>query len=838
MPETDNVRVHEDLTIAATSLPGELAARWVRKEVPWLAKQHYLYFLLPDYLGALVEHLAKTGWVAEALSLARVVLEIRLTGEDNRRAIARFDAWHYEQFLLKHFPALLERTGLDGFSMLCDLLQIAIGEDTQEANEDYSWIWRPAIEPHEQNLRHGEIRDALVGAVRDAADRLLNLGFDPGYIVHQLVQRPRPIFRRLALHLAAGHPEHSIAQDLVSNRENFFDERLWHEYSRLLAAVFPRLSAKDQATVLAWLEDGPLDQRLVTDPEMLRKRKAFWQARRLSPLRGHLPESWEQRHSEIVGELGEPEHPDFLSYRSTWTGPTSPRDENDLQRLSADEIASYLKNWTPRTDWQEPTPEGLARVLEAVIAKSPERFISHLPSFHDVDCTYARAIVQGFTSALKAGHSLNWPSVIEFLQWISQQPRAELRPIGVSLDRDPHWGWARKSVVSLLSTAFDDSAISISLRPSVWRVLEVIATDPDPTLEDDKSSTMDPLTRSINSTRSEALHAIVRYGLWIRDNVVKETPEKGERDFDMGSIPEVEACLDYHLDLSKDPSPAVRAVFGRWFPWLVLLDKSWSESRIEKIFPSDHPELRDAAWCSYLACCPAYDEPFRILEGQYSAAVDRLPEDSSKEMGYLGRAGERLGEHLLALVGRGVLAWSSNRELVKRYFDLAVTSDASHAVAFVGRILVSKDTEISAAGVERFRVFWEDLAGSLSGATHARLQVLKPFGWWFASGRFNPEWAFDQLLRVIELTGGVEPDFMVAERLASLAHDYPARSIAALRTLARRDEEGWHVLSWKDSARTLLRAALGSTEAASDARLLIHELGARGHVDLRDLLSS
>ena len=33
VPETDNVRVHEDMTDAALAMPPELAAKWVKKEI-------------------------------------------------------------------------------------------------------------------------------------------------------------------------------------------------------------------------------------------------------------------------------------------------------------------------------------------------------------------------------------------------------------------------------------------------------------------------------------------------------------------------------------------------------------------------------------------------------------------------------------------------------------------------------------------------------------------------------------------------------------------------------------------------------------------------------------
>ena len=41
------------------------------------------------------------------------------------------------------------------------------------------------------------------------------------------------------------------------------------------------------------------------------------------------------------------------------------------------------------------------------------------------------------------------------------------------------------------------------------------------------------------------------------------------------SFPEVRFVLENHLDLAKDSSLAIRAVYGQWLPWLIFLDREW-----------------------------------------------------------------------------------------------------------------------------------------------------------------------------------------------------------------------------------------------------------------------
>lgn len=128
---------------------------------------------------------------------------------------------------------------------------------------------------------------------------------------------------------------------------------------------------------------------------------------------------------------------------------------------------------------------------------------------------------------------------------------------------------------------------------------------------------------------------------------------------------------------------------------------------------------------------------------------------------------------------------------------------------------------------------WELLLRSLP----TRPETLQAFGWWFASGCFSPKWGIKLLLDVFALAGGVDADFAVAEHLTQTVHEEPLGSLLALRSLITADRDGWHVLGWKDSARTVLKETLSNTMTQDQARAIIHLLGARGYIEFRDLLT-
>jgi hypothetical protein len=838
LPETDNIRVHEDFAKAAIKLPAKPAAEWAEREARWVEKQPYLYFTLPTILGELSGRLADEGVVSTALRLARALLFPRIhdPSSNEGKIEFRFDHWHYEQILREHVPRLLHASGIDGLRVLLDAMEKASKSQGDEDGE-YSWLWRPAIEPNEQNYGHGDVRNALIDAAREATAALAGAG-SAADVLKELNARRAPIFKRLALHMLADRPDEPAAISEALSKSNFDDVRVWHEYSRLLGAVFAHLNDEQRAELLRWIEEGPAPAAMgELDQETIAMRRAAWQTRRLFVVREYLPPAWKQKYAQLTAALGgEPQHPEFLSFHSSWSGPRSPRSESELSLMSAAELAQFLKQWQPDGTWHSPEPEGLARVLQEVVAKAPARFVSALSLFREVEPTYARAIVLALSDAAKAKTTLDWSAVLDYLQWIVSQPRTAADPEDNGLSKDPHWGWARRATAGLLSIALQKDALPRELRQRAWNVLEPLTNDPDPSGEDDGSS-MDPATLSINTPRGEALHALIQYALFVYRSEIEDT-KAGQSTFDFSRMPEVGRCLERHLDPAIDRSPAIRSVYGQWIPWLMLMDEKWVKLHIESIFPKHDPLLREAAWQAYLQFCPPYEQVFLALRNQYDAAITRLGDWRQSQPGQdSAQSIARLGEHLMALAGRGLVRWGAADRMLERFFENAPIDAAAHALAFVGQSLREAHESLTPEIVQRFCELWDSLSSLLFDARRPdRRDILKAFGSWFGAPGLNADWAFDHLEAVLNGVGDVDPDYLVMESLSELAKRYPSRSVRLLRKLIARTKNKWAVLAGDESIRAILRAGLDAPESREEAVALVHELGARGYAEFRNLL--
>jgi hypothetical protein len=163
-----------------------------------------------------------------------------------------------------------------------------------------------------------------------------------------------------------------------------------------------------------------------------------------------------------------------------------------------------------------------------------------------------------------------------------------------------------------------------------------------------------------------------------------------------------------------------------------------------------------------------------------------------------------------------------------------------YAIEFVGRSLRNDTGVVAPEIVERLREFWASRlnAARAAGAATSFVEELSRFGWWFASRKFDDEWAMAQLAEALRIAKKAEPDHLVVERLAELSPSMPRSAVECLAMMVAGDKEGWGVLGWRESARKILATSLKSADqnARTAARDLIHRLGSRGYFEFRDLL--
>lgn len=862
IPDSGNPRVVSTLLDAASRLPPEQLDRVSGRISDWLESPYPEYFI--DEAAQLAESLMSSGMVGRGLSVVESMLRVL---PDPRRVeqaapdsplqfptepVGRVSEYEYERFLEQVLAPMVDAAGIVAVRVLSRLLESAV-QLSGRADADYSHIWRPAIEPHDQNSDTG-IRHVLVDAVRDAALRHAMSGAKDATDELVALLKDGPVLhRRILLHaLAMGFGDRDVVSELLESEEAFHDHRLRHEYAALLRTRFDDAESGAQQVFLQRVEDGPdLDEYAARSRQLrgvepddadLRQYEDRWRRDWLSFVEPYLSGDVAREYAALVEAEGEPDHPDFLSWSSSdWVGPESPISDDERAGMSPSDLLRFAEEWVPEQDggWRSPSIEGLGRAITAAAKARPQEFASVAHQAQGLDPTYVRSLLSGLEDALRKGSGFEWPPVLELAAFAVQQPFEPDR-LEPDRDRDPGWRWCRRTVASLLRTGFADSSGSIppSQRRTVWAMLERLTRDPNPSPEHEEQfggDNMDPLTLSINTNRGTAMHAVVEYALWTRRGL-----EADGQDVAAGfaAMPEVADVLEEHLDIEADPSLAVRAVYGRWLPWLLLLDESWTVRNLERILPDD-PSLelyRDTAWATYVAWCPAYDTPFRVLRDHYLRAAQWVPSELSAGTFSRESLDEKLGEHLVTFNWRGL----DVLEIVREFFARASDELAARVMEFVGRTLRNTPAgEVPASVRARIQELWEWRLDEAGDDPHSHVDELRAFGVTFSSGQLDEDWSLSALATAIDLAGAPRIGKMVAERLATIAEVRPVDAVLLFAKMLLAPGDAWSHIGLRDEARAILAAAMTTSDSAAHeaAEDVVDLYVQRGELDFRSLVA-
>jgi hypothetical protein len=659
------------------------------------------------------------------------------------------------------------------------------------------------------------------------------------------------VFKRIELHLLNRFATVAIGEIApLALQLAAIDPSTSHEAARLLKTVFSQLPSATQEEVLRWIDAGPGEDYLrrvlefveqQANPDVMERYSNQWRAQRFALFADQVPAAWKNRVDAVLAAAGETRKLDELEDRGGWVGPTSPKTAADLEGMGPANVVAFLHAWAAPHGHLVDTPEGLGRVLGEVISHNPSGYVEHAMDFSALDPTFVRFFFSGLETALKEHRQFTWLSVLSLAQWVLAQPREIAGRRTGLMEADESWQWTRGAIADLLDDGLNQREAKPNERNRVWSIIKPITQDPDPTQEHETKyggDNMDPPTLAINSVRGKAMSAVIAYALWVR-HYLDRLAERPSATFAL--MPEVQQSLEVHLDVTQDPSLAIRSLYGRFFPWLHLLNPEWAQIAIPKIFPAeqDLAAHRAAAWDAYLMFCRPYDLLLPLLAPEYLRAVQQLAgADPKKKHGFSPR--ERLAEHLMTYFWRDKLA--RDAEPLVSFFRVAPDELRGRAISFLGRSLAHQpgDPLEAASVLERSRALWESRVAAARGAANAMTfrEELSHFGWWFSSRRFPPAWSFEQLHAVLMLVKHIGPEFKVAETMEELVAEYPVECVRAVHLMAVGNRKGWEIYANEQHFQKILATAIASGNATAKAAAddLIQYFVANGQFSYRALL--
>jgi hypothetical protein len=839
--DTDNPEACECVAEAALALPADAAARLAPTLAAFLTQP--LVWALPVKAGKVVVALATAGQVEAALTVLGPLLPTDTRPGLGRRYVPR-------ELITRAFPHL----GLPGLGLLADrLTSLGVDDPAERGALVYSAMWRPAIESD----HYGDGRDLLVSALRDAAVAVARAEGAAGVV--EVLDRHEPaLFARLALHVLEQVPEPVLVAERLTSRALFYNAETFREYTLLLRGQFATLPAEAQQQIVGFIQAGPLRD---TSPEDADR----WRLPQLARFGDVLPADQQALYEDLVGRFGPPEEDDDQFQFVEFVGPTAPADAAALMAMSDDDLLRMLATWTAGPDWRAPSPEGLRRELQKAVEQDPARLAVLAPRFADLDPTYVRGLLAGLTNALtpqpaapttaetdvSAGATaasetdpdgttvFDWTPVLAFGQAVLDRPRLlPGRPPTGDGDRDPGWIWCRQQLADLLAQGLRYDHIPPADADTVLALLAQLAEDPEPDEEYERTDGRDdPATTAINTVRGCAFAALMRYALWRHRHRPDGQPARLDDP--------VRAILQAHLDPGVEPTTAIRTVYGQLFGTFTLCDPQWARDHVEKIFDrTAGSRLGAAAWEAYLRFNRPAQQTYDLLAPWYLDSMTALSQQQAPSTP--GPAGpdtgadqirDHLVQHLAHLYGHGIITLDPDLPLVA-FTRHAPLEPRAKLIEVLG-IMLHNTTAPTPTALDRLQRLWEWRLGQLRTTPGADLGELTGFGWWFGSGKLDPDWALAQLQALLKAGGTVKPDHLVAGQLAAYRTTRPDQSVACLALLIDAATDPWFVTGSRDDIRAVLADGLRAEEATTQRRVreTINRLIARGHTAFADLLT-
>ncbi|MCA9421262.1 MAG: hypothetical protein KC592_09595 [Nitrospira sp.] len=855
-----NPLIVRDLVDALFKLPAEHSIPFVPKFKKWASQEDGIFFW--RRLGKLTVHLAEGGKSEEGLALLSALLAVERAqpnGEQEylfRLVKPRIRIHDYCRIVEKDLPPVYERSGPELFDNLCSILQRAakFSRRSRSSNEwDDNFIaWQPDLSFHDEDDRE-DVRSVLAVTTLNIVESLLRDGrAEITSVVEDLEARRWLIFRRLALYILANT---TLAQrDMIASRlthePTFREGNIQREYNKLLHVGFGCLTPDEQQIILNWVEAGPENvEQLIENyiartgqrpsPEDIEKHRLRWQWKRLWPCHTELPPNWRKRYDALIEEFGEFESlPRPMREASLIAGgEREPRTKDELRTFTAEALREYLLTWTPdRTSFPYPTRSGLAVVLTSLVEANPVLYANTSSKWRGLDPTYLHGIVRGFVKALQSDRPFAWEPVLSLCSWILDQPHIVPEQSFDRWEADPDWGGTRWWIVELLRVGFQHETfgIPIELREIVWRLLETLTLDPDPEMdkeEEDFNRPSHSMHRAINSVRGRAIEGILFYPNWIKVQTGEVGPAR---------LPsEAREVLEKHLDQTRDPSLAIRSLYGRWLPWLLVFDRGWGISAVSRIFPHDDEPYWLAAWNGFICFNDAYEEVFQPLQPVYAQAITQLGRPTEEEDETRSIREERLSCHLMTFYWRGHYLLEEETGLLHLFFTEAPDKIRAKAHEFIGRSLANTPDPIESVALNRVQILWEWRIEQARLNPISHQAELRAFGWLFSASKFGVRWAVDNLLSVLRLTKTIDPDDQVVECLPDYSARFPIEVLDCVRLLIEGQNSSIELSCWGEDLRRIFSQTRQHPEfqvrQTSDA--VIELLGRLGHLDYRDLLT-
>lgn len=814
IPVTSNLLIRENYIVSAKSInKGATASRIVKiiKDQKWFSGINNYRRFFGREVGPLLEHLFNIGEQSAALELLDITLKIAHTSEwkkirNSDDAQPVIDEYAYEEIVTELCPKFIDSNSIEIITILCKKLSLAYylekktsHYDKKDIREDYSFISISDLTNPE--VSHGDIKKILARGITILLEKL-SVG-DPDVLRRTInviddSKFPQLIFRRIKYRiykLKSDLFKDEIKQALIDPiNYNYFDH-LGNEFMDLFEQEFPNIDPESQSKIFAILDSKPefvgsIKEEKDGEIEELLK---GWKYRILYKIKKSLPPNELKWLTDLENKYKTPDYSNGIS--TTWVGPTSPKNIDDMKKMSLNDIVDFFVGWKPKDGFMEESAEGLGRIFGDVVKEDPNKYQGLAQTFIDkrIRFAYIYHLFAGIEHGLRNSKTFDWNNILDSGLSLIELSEESLSEFPRDKEREFDFDDVLKALVSLIGEGFvfNTNPIPFERKDDIFKIISFATNNLDPDPEYEKKyggDNMDPVTMSINTVRGEAMHTLIKYALWISKNSAK--PPLFEKD--------VQGLLDNHLDPSKDPSMAIRSVYGRYLPNLYYLSSQWVKNNLELIFPyKKNKDLWLSSFGAYLLG-NMYMDMFELLFDQYKNALEYT--STKVEFGKRFDLGEKLAQHISWAVAFNV---KGGKEIAEGIIKQSSKEIKEHFIWFIGANILKRKSEKDASNdpdPNNLKWLWEKVAS-------LEPEVAENFGYWFFNSPFDDKFTINQFLTTLKVTEGkIDSDHRVIEKLKEFVDTYPEQVLLIMELLISGDINNWDTSSHIEDYRKMLES--------------------------------
>lgn len=597
--------------------------------------------------------------------------------------------------LVKHHAVTLGvRVGKEAADLFLERVRELFGKEGRDKGP--SWVWRPAIEDHDQNhSRYPEnifiegLRDLLLSWVDQEPSVALPYAYD-------LMVDDAEVVRRVAIYLI-NHRWRLFRDSFFQFVEpKLFDQGHLHELCGLLRDHFHDFSDEEKAKTVDAIREIPPPDKGDASTMLLRDAQRKW----LLPLvgKGYPPvDAWFQELQSDPSLSKLSDHSDFHVYMESWSGPgPSPFTTAELIAWAKDgSLIENMNNLQPGDTWRGSPIRALVDTLEEAIGIAPDTFLGLLPDFVMAKRPYQYGIINGFKrlwgmslkdQALKDWDRA-WEALVRFFEAIMTDDDFWNEEIDSDQRQEPNRDWIPSAIAGFLEagTKNDSHAYPVDLLPRTWQIVTLLLKKLPPA----SLAAEDAMSQALNTEKGRAIEALFCHAL----------RQCRVADYASGRHTEVwadiEPIFDHELEQCKGTNFEFSTLAGAYLANIDYMDRQWLQSKFTEIFSPQFPDNFSCA-LEGLAYAPATAPLYALLRD--NEIIDIALQKGSK--------GHYLREKLIERIALAYL-WGEEQldsPRLLHIFSSQQRDDLTEICKFFWSI---NSQEVTGEQVERILRFWE-----------------------------------------------------------------------------------------------------------------------------------